>query len=265
MKEANIYLFKHFLAEHGANKLFCGLYKQYAFPNNPTSVEVYLSKVDSNDVITSAFKFPQNITTFGPDYWLELALKWEKRLKDASADGNIYSNQSMGKIAKQAAKPLDMWDMSKAERKAIRKDSTGSPTPRNGSTEEQNVLNGFKFFDIKKSVSRRLQDDQISVNTKTSNTITFNKTISEEICKSKLKTMQVAQKDNEQALFFVFSNDSNGLAFRYNDSNVCINNKELVKCLNEFFGQTGFYNVLHISKNMAKSKDYLSYKITKQQ
>lgn len=263
MKEANIALFKQFLTEHGANKLFCGLYKQYRFPENPQSVEVYLTQVDSNDAITSAFQFPDNITTFGPDYWLDLAVKWEERKKDATADGNIYGLHAADRMAKQAAKPLEMWDSRKFEKKRVRKPAAVPVTPRNGATEEQSVLSGFKFFDIKKASNRRLNDDQISLNIKSSYSITFNKTLSDEIRKSKLEYMQVGQKGSEQALFFVFSNDENGIAHRNNDSNVSVYSKELVCRIIEFFGLKDEYNVLHISKNMANSKDYITYKITK--
>ncbi len=264
MKVANIALFKQFLTEKGAEKMFTGMYRQYAFPDNPESVEDYLKEVDSENVISNAFKFPQNLIQYGPDYWFGLEQAWEKRLKDATEAGSrIYSAHASSRVAKMASKPLEMWHGPAFEKKRKPAPEEATTTPRNGATEEQHVLSGFKFFDIKKSSNRRLKINEVSINTKTSNSLTFNKTISEEICKSKLKYMQVGQLGEENALFFVFSNDENGIPHRYNESNINICNKALVTRINEFFEQSGDYNILHISKNMAKSKDYLTYKITK--
>ena len=263
MKVANIYLFKQFLTEKGAEKMFSGMYRQYAFPDNPTSVEDYLKEVDSDNVISNAFKFPENLIQYGPDYWFGLEKAWEKRLKDATENSNVYGAYAANKVAKMASKPLEMWNGPSFERKKKPAPEEATTTPRNGVTEEQQVLSGFKFFDIKKSTNRRLKDNLISINTRTSNSVTFNKTISDEIYKSKLKFMQVGQLGEENALFFVFSNDENGIPHRYNESNINICNKTLVNRINEFFEQSGDYNILHISKNMAKSKDYLTYKITK--
>ena len=83
MKKANIVLFKRFCRFNGINQLFAGLYKQFRFPESPEDIEEYLRKVDAYDVIVNAFKFPQNLTTFGPEYWLDVAVKWEQTLKNA--------------------------------------------------------------------------------------------------------------------------------------------------------------------------------------
>lgn len=62
MKVANIALFKRFLFENGVNTMFKGLYNQFRFPENPEDVEEYLEKVDQQNVILMAFKFPKNLS-----------------------------------------------------------------------------------------------------------------------------------------------------------------------------------------------------------
>jgi hypothetical protein len=261
MKPANIALFKQFLKEHGANKIFCGLYRQYPFPDNPTSVEEYLVKVDSDDVITSAFKFPSTLTNFGPDYWLDLAVKWESR-KVAASESGVYMAISRERISKQAAKPLEMWDGPIFKTREKAKPAPPPVAPRPNVTEEQMALNGFKFFELSEFSNRRLKDGYISINTHKSWRISFNREVSSEIKKSGLKYLRVAQKDDEKALYIIFMKDD-GLEWRENADNVCISRKQLVVRIVDFFGLEGAYNQLAISKNMAKTKDYLTYKITK--
>ncbi len=265
MKTANIALFKQFLKENGANKIFCGMYRQYPFPDNPPSVEDYLKEVDSDDVITNAFKFPPNLTTFGPDYWLDLAVKWEHRKASATEDGGQYHTSSKNRIERQAAKPLEVWEgpMFKKNQPEPKHEPKPSITPRPNMTEEQMALSGFKFFEFNQSSYRRLLDGYVSVNCHKGFRMTFNREVSVEIQKSKLKYFRIAQKGDEKALFVVFTNEAErSMAWRVNGDNVVFSCKELIVRILDFFGLKGEYNQLRISKNMANNSSYLTYKLT---
>lgn len=269
MKQANIALFKQFLNEEGANKIFCGLYRQFRFPEAPEDVEEYLKRVDSKDVILNAFKFPQGITTFGPEYWLSLAMKWEKRMIAATEKGSQYSHESSVRIAKESTKPLDVWEG--AARKKVgpapqpKAEEPVAPESRMVVSEEEMALSGFRFFNINRNPQQRLLDGFISVNIRSGSArVSFNSTVSEEIIKSGLKRFRIGQYGTEKALFFVFDNDVNGMEWRVNAKNVCFSSKELVVRIMDFFAIKEEYTQLVISKNMANKKDYLTYKITKQ-
>ncbi len=274
MKTANIALFKQFLNENGANKIFCGLYKQFHFPESPESVEEYLMKVDSKDAILNAFKFPHDVVTFGPEYWLNLAVRWEKRLVVATEETNHYSAKERKRVMKEAAKPLDVWEGSSFRQK-LAPETPPEPAPkeepvikeeeeREVVSEEEMALSGFHFFNINRNSQQRLLDGFVSVNIRSGSArVSFNSTVSEEIIKSGLKSFRIGQKGTEKALFIIFSNDAEGIPWRINAKNVCFSSKDLVVRIMDFFGIKEDYVQLKISKNMANKKDYLTYKLTK--
>ncbi len=275
MKPANIALFKQFLNDNGAKKLFCGLYRQFRFPEAPESVEEYLAKVDSRDVIINAFKFPQTVVTFGPEYWLNLAVKWEKKMIAATNKGSHYSHWNEERVEKEATKAIDTWEGSSPNAKAAPaaplKPKQETESVREEEQEEQEVLSekemalaGFHFFKLNKNPQQRLLDGFISVNIRSgSGKVSFNSTVSEEIIKSGLQRFRIGQKGTEKALFIVFSNDAEGMTWRVNGKNVCFSSKEWVVRIMDFFGIKEEYVQLKLSKNMANKKDYLTYKITK--
>ena len=72
MKPINIVLFKRFMRGNGLNQIFAGLYRQFHFPESPEDVEEYLEKVDANDVILNAFRFPKSVEGYDSANWILL-------------------------------------------------------------------------------------------------------------------------------------------------------------------------------------------------
>lgn len=268
MKDENISLFKRFLKTHGVNVMFAGMYRQYHFPESPEDVEEYLRKVDAKDAVVNAFKFPQNLQKFGPDYWLDIAIKWEDTLKHATENGfyNSYS-KNVEKYKREAAKPLTEFTAFLHPQGAKPKPVTVTTPakPRPSVSEEEAVISGFKFFEFEKNPNRRLVAGKISLNTNSGGfRVTFNNDVSEEIKKSKHRYFRIAQKDGDSSkLYFIFSDDPQGLAWRESGGNVTFSNKQLVVAMKDFFGIKGIYEQLNISKNMAHSNDYLTYSVSR--
>ncbi|MBQ9532655.1 MAG: hypothetical protein IJR71_01645 [Prevotella sp.] len=267
MKDENIALFKRFLKTHGINVMFAGMYKQFHFPESPEDVEDYLRKVDAKDAVINAFKFPQNLQKFGPDYWLDIAVKWEETLKVAT-NGGYYTTapKAVEKFGREAAKPLREFTafLHPNGEKPKPVSVTTPPKPRPAISEEQAVTSGFKFLEFEKNPNRRLVAGKISLNTNSGGfRVTFNNEVSEEIKKSKHRFFRIAQRDGDSKLYFIFSDDSQGLEWRESGGNVTFSNKQLVVAMKDFFGIKGVYEQLNISKNMANSKDYLTYSISK--
>lgn len=231
-------------------------------------------KVDSKDAILNAFKFPHDVVTFGPEYWLNLAVRWEKRLVVATEETNHYSAKERKRVMKEAAKPLDVWEGSSFRQK-LAPETPPEPAPkeepvvkeeeeREVVSEEEMALSGFHFFNINRNSQQRLLDGFVSVNIRSGSArVSFNSTVSEEIIKSGLKSFRIGQKGTEKALFIIFSNDAEGIPWRINAKNVCFSSKDLVVRIMDFFGIKEDYVQLKISKNMANKKDYLTYKLTK--
>lgn len=275
MKDANIVLFKRFLRQNGLNQLFAGLYKQFRFPESPEDVEEYLVKVDARDVIINAFKFPQNLTTFGADFWLSVAVKWEQTMQNAGKSG-AYSRYEANKasfksaLEKPLSKPCDKDPLRKEEPQPIEYAEKNPPAPekRTGITEEQAVVSNFEFIDFGKITKgrRKLNANMVSVNRKTSNCITINQEISNEIWNSKLEYAHFRWMADTNTLVIVFSNDEEkGLTFRKKaeSGNLTISNKALVEYVAKVFDLKNDLSHLRISSNKANSKDYLTYHITK--
>lgn len=270
MKDENIALFKRFLKTNGINVMFAGMYRQFHFPESPEDVEEYMRKVDAKDAIINAFKFPQNLSKFGPDYWLEMAVKWEDTLKIHTENG--YYNtapHSVERYKREAAKPLTEFTAylhpkgEKPKPKPIT--VTTPPKPRPTVSEEQAAISGFKYFAFDKNPNRRLVAGKISLNTNSGGfRVTFNHDVSEEIIKSKHQYFRIAQREDDSSkLYFIFSDDAQGLEWRESGGNVTFSNKQLVVAMKDFFGIEGIYEQLNISKNMARSKDYLTYSVSK--
>jgi len=276
MKDANIVLFKRFLRQNGLNQLFAGLYKQFRFPESPEDVEEYLVKVDARDVIINAFKFPQNLTMFGAEYWLNIAVKWEQTMQNAAISG-MYSRYEANKasfksaLEKPLAKPCNKDPMRKEEPQPIESVVKNPPAPekRTGVTEEQAVVNNFEFIDFGNVTKgrKKLNANMLSVNRKSNCAcVTLNQEISKQVWASGLQYAHFKLLADINTLVVVFSNDeTRGLAIRKKSEsgNLTISNKALVAYISKVFDLKSELEHLRISSNKANSKEYLTYHITK--
>lgn len=129
-------------------------------------------------------------------------------------------------------------------------------------TEEQMALSGFTMMKLSKTSTHcMLSNDQITINTKSGNRITFNKFITEEIVKSGHKYIHIFSREN--AVYFLFDDtNKDAVIWRENGSNVVFSNKYIVDNILKFFGLKG-NQTMTISKNMSKTSNNLFYKITK--
>jgi len=262
MKTANIALFKEFLVGEGLDKMFVGMYKQCPFPENPANIEEYFKNVDVSEVVMNAFRFPEGLEKFGLDFWFDVAIKWEKKLREATADGSQYATYNQAKIERKAAKPLSMWQTPQKSN-AVQKKEPTEQKPRVVQTDEEAVVSDFKFFSINESSHRKLLDGRISITANQSgHRLTFNRTVSEEIVNANLLKFQIGQKGEDKHLYMVFSNNADGINWRSNSGNVVIANKPLVVKICKFFGLKEGYEQLAISKNQANVKSLLVYKIS---
>lgn len=278
MKDANIVLFKRFLRQNGMNQLFAGLYKQFRFPESPEDVEEYLRKVDARDAIINAFKFPEHLTTFGADYWLNVAVKWEQTMKNAGESG-VYSRFEASKasfkhaLEKPLAMPSDKDPMRKNEPVDIARQEPKTDKPvtdtRSGMTEEQAAVNNFEFIDFGKPIKgrRKLNANMLSVNRKENCAcITINQEISNEIWESNLQYAHFTLLTDTNTFVMVLSNDEEkGLSIRKKSGsgNLTISNKALIAYVSKVFDLKSDLEHLRISSNKANSKEYLTYHITK--
>lgn len=291
MKAANIALFKRFLFENGVNTIFKGLYTQYRFPENPESVEEYLEKVDSQNVILMAFKFPRTMPNyrFGQDFWTEKAVQWERLVEKMTKEGYYCTNpKSVARYNEECDTPLerfkkglrDVIKQGAQEQHAGKKDNLPSmQQERPYADDESAVKSGFKqiktsglkgigtfkYFDLTKKSSPKMQEDEISISSKKgSYKLTFNKRVTEQIANAGLKNFRIGQDEATGEVRILFGNFEDGHDFTISKStNLTIANKSLVGILYSIFSLKEPLTTLYLSKNLANSKDYIVFVITK--
>lgn len=285
MKTANIALFKRFLYEHGVNTMFKGLYKQFGFKENPEDVEEYFLKIDQQNVILSAFKFPESMSgyKYGTDFWTDMAVKWEELVKKMTEGGSYYTSypQVIERQKKEAETPLER--IRKGLKNVILEKPPKAklavePPKRETVDEEQAAVTGFrtvaanptgtfKYFDLKKEGGkRRLNGDELSLSNKpTAYKLTFNKEVSALIQQRGLTNFRIGQDDVTREVRIVFGKfRDNAIPFTLAKSaNVTIASKQLVGILSDIFDLKEQITILHLSKNIAKTEEYVSYVITK--
>lgn len=298
MKVANIALFKRFLTENGVNTMFKGLYSQYRFEENPENVEDYLKKVDSSDVILLAFKFPKTMKNYkyGEDFWTEMAVKWESLVAKMTTE-NYYTtyHKAVERYHKEAAIPLDRFN--KGLRDVVKKTWEGrsdkpkqqpEPAQRPTVIDEETAavthfeavphpkpqasglkgIGTFKYFDLNQTrTSPKMKEDEFSVSAKKgSYKLTFNKVISEMITNAGLTRFRIGADEITGEVRILFGNfdEDDSYAFTVSKStNLTIANKSLVGILMHVFELKDTLQTLYLSKNLANSKDFIVFRITK--
>lgn len=288
MKPLNIILFKRFMRVNGINQLFAGMYRQLRFPGSPEDIEEYLKKVDANDVVINAFKFPAEMGDFkyGNSYWFDVALKWQKSMENARVSGFYKKKANMEWVEMELTRPLAapnrhairefISEEPKTESKTPapcvrekedREESGNAILPNNEAAKENLSVHKFDFIDFgKKSMRAGLNENTISFHNHKSNySLVFNSIITKEVEKSGLLYSHFSFIEDKKIFAIVFSNDpAKGLPVRNVISkNLTISNKALLGYVTSFFGiQSNLNGYLYISKNKANSKDYLTYHIT---
>ena len=291
MKVANIALFKRFLFENGVNTMFKGLYNQFHFDGSPEDVEDYLKEVDCQNVILMAFKFPKNAENMkhGQDYWMTMAVKWDALVEKMTKEGyyNTYP-KAVARYQEEAETPLEYFkrgllgvikqnyheDLKKKKeirntapaRPAIDEETAAMNGFRNVPTSGLKGIGTFKYFDLSKKSSPKMQDDEISISSKKGcYKLTFNKRISEMVTNAGLKRFRIGQDEVTGEVRILFGNFEDSLEFTVSKStNITIANKSLIGILTHVFALKEALTTLYLSKNLANSKDFIVFRISKE-
>lgn len=301
MKVANIALFKRFLTENGVNTMFKGLYSQYRFEENPENVEDYLKEIDSSDVILMAFKFPKTMKNFkhGEDFWTDMAVKWENLLVKMTKE-SYYTTypKAVERYHREAETPLDRFnkglrdvikkkwegkgdnpaqqpEKKPEQRPAIMDEETAAVAQFNAVPHTKPQVTGlkgigtFKYFDLSQTrTSPKMKEDEFSISAKKgSYKLTFNKTISEMITGAGLTRFRIGADEITGEVRILFGNfdETDSWPFTVSKStNLTIANKSLVGILMHVFQLKETLQTLYLSKNLANSKDFIVFRITKE-
>ncbi len=291
MKVANIALFKRFLTEHGVNTIFKGLYNQYHFEENPEGVEDYLKQVDCQNVILTAFKFPKTMDNyrFGQDYWTGMAVKWETLVGKMTKEGYYNTfHKAVERYQREAETPLERFnkglrdiikkrwqEQMQEEEKKQQPETVKIPTAHektviteSGAVQSPGLrdFGSFEYFDLSKKSSPKMQEDEFSISSKKgSYKLTFNKRVTEQISMAGLKNFRIGQDKITGEVRILFGNFEDGMEFTISKStNLTIANKSLVGILTNVFGLKEALTTLYLSRNLANSKDYIVFRITKE-
>ena len=296
MKPYHIALFKHFIDGHGMTTPFINLFKNYPLKKNPKSVEEYLKEADEKEVLLYAFYFKTN-SRWGYDYWNEKQKRFLEYLdehKDDAEQDTWYELKGLCKILR------NNWDTKhwKQESKFATAQRMGIELPEylehikeekkdddekelvdleteQGKTiseylkpEKKSIFGEFDFIDIKPKShdSRRLKDDEISINTRGDRgRITFNQKLSKEI-KDRGGYEYAAIMKNKRGDILIILNDEKGVTVQDGNSrkngNVSISSKVLVEKIVLYMDITNDYEIVNV-KEVEKTSDYVAYLLTK--
>ena len=134
--------------------------------------------------------------------------------------------------------------------------------------EKKSIFGEFDFIDIKPKShdSRRLKDDEISINTRGDRgRITFNQKLSKEI-KDRGGYEYAAIMKNKRGDILIILNDEKGVTVQDGNSrkngNVSISSKVLVEKIVLYMDITNDYEIVNV-KEVEKTSDYVAYLLTK--
>lgn len=134
--------------------------------------------------------------------------------------------------------------------------------------EEKSIFGEFEFLDLhnKPSSRRRLQDDELSVNTRSNKArITFNQKISNEI-KKRGGYEYAALLRNKKGDVALILNDQKGVSlqdgFQRENANVLISSKVLVEKVVTLLDISNEYEIIKATE-VERTKDYVVYILTK--
>lgn len=301
MIKENIALFKRFIIGRGLDTIYTSFY--YDDIKNKMPLEEFLLIVDEKEVLANAFYIKGDETNTSPfrkrSYWLDMQQKFDDECRHAGNNG-WYSAWNVKNINKWLKAPIGIMAQKQAEAKRKKMEAEkkkaeapkveeptpapptpATPTPPQPNAEIQEEHNKkdkmgmkgtspFKFFDLKHHSPAKQQGmNELQVSNKEGSTyrVTFSKKHSAEIIESGLRYMAIGQDEYTSAVRIVF-NDEGGLEYPQSclgKNSVVINSRALTKLLSELFDMEEDSYTLNISDNLAHSKKYLTYQITKKQ
>lgn len=280
--------FRSFLESRGALTLFNGYLRDIGY--NEKDFETYIKEVEPLMAVRYAFpwdKFTKIIN------WEKVNDEWEniciiKGYHNLSGDVK-KALKELFKDKQNRLKKCPKCGLYKDESQFYKRGENGLQSHcidcckahgrlRNGTTgiyREEEVINDkkekdmedFTFFDFAPATGqgRKLEENTFGVNNKLGNRyVTFSKNKSNEIIDGEFDHLRVREDNITGDLCFVFTKNT-GLPFNYkNKKSIIINSKQLVDFLSSKMGvNLGENKVFKLSENMAKTNDFLTYKILK--
>lgn len=284
MKLQEIAMFKNFVKDRGMDDLFINLYVKYRLKQNPLSIEEYLVQADADNVMVSAFYWVTN-SHFGYDFWQDFQRRWDRYRVEKLGEypmSDIRNFKGKGKVLRHNWDSPQFWKtearVDSAERYGVMMDKD-EVERINSEYKRQNIgkkvsfdnmadpLKDFEMVDITRKKTKRIADDEISLNTRSKFNVTFNQATTSEMNK-RGGYEYAALRVNKKGEVCLFLNDETGVPIvdgkRKDGScgNAAINSKTLCLRIKELLGVEEGYVILKIKK-IAHTDDYAAYLLTK--
>lgn len=241
-KERGVFI--NFLKNNGALTIFRGAIRTHGIDSK--DFKEYETNVSAIFAIRYAFPWEKII---GVDYWKNLNDKWET----ICARNNFSDIQGYSTDPDKLKEAISELFEGKQWRKI-----------------KNNSMKDFIFHDFtQRAVCRKMEADEFSLNhSDKSHSITFNQELSERVKSMGLNKMRVMENGITGELYFVF-NKEEGMNICYTGAksdnrrpNATFNNKKLTEFMAERLSHPyGKREVYKLSRNMAKSDDFLTFKI----
>ena len=281
-------MFKNFVKDRGMDDLFINLYVKYRLKQNPLSIEEYLVQADADNVMLSAFYWLTN-SHFGYDFWQDFQQRWDRYRVEKLGEypmSDIRNFKGKGKVLRHNWDSPQFWKtearVDSAERYGVMMDKD-EVERINSEYKRQNIdkkvvfdtkanddtdpLKDFEMVDITRKKTKRIADDEISLNTRSKFNVTFNQATTSEMNK-RGGYEYAALRVNKKGEVCLFLNDETGVPIvdgkRKDGScgNAAINSKTLCLRIKELLGVEEGYVILKIKK-IAHTDDYAAYLLTK--
>lgn len=241
-------IFNKFLQERGAFTLFRGALRSYGFDTK--DFKEHVSGVSA--IFAIRYSFPWD-KVLGRYYWEKINDEWENVcIKKGLSDLHIYADDP--NRVKTAIRELfgeEQW------------------TKKHKSIEDMNDFI-YHDFPVSNRGGKKMGKDEFSLNlTDKSNAVTFNQETSNQVKEAGFKKMRVMENAITGELYFVF-NHTDGMSFAFTGQssdhparkpNATFNNKRLASFLVSKLGLQEGRHILKLSDNLAKTDDYLTFKI----
>ena len=240
MTNKQIGIFDSFLRRHGASNMFSKAYESHKDSN--LSEKEYKKNV--HPLMALRYAFPWE-SFYQKTYWEDLNDNWESVcIRNGFTREQNYDESKIKENMRTLFNDLQTLENRKTK------------------------MEDFTFFDFGQTTQRSgyMKADEFSLNhTKNNYTVTLNMEVSNMIREGKFDHLRIRMDNITGEIHLIFTRDK-GLKFRSEEGikkNVSISSKEMVQFLVHQFGindESG-REIIKISKNLANSNDFLTFKI----
>lgn len=226
-------LFKRFLNNHGMNTMFAGLYNQFKYEDNPSTVQEYLAQVPRNMVIAYAFDVTRLTNqNFGAKYWNDLDQKWRN-----------FINKSDERKGFEIPEVERQEKAIKREEKAGKKDALMA-----------NDWSGLDLLNVNAASHRSVQmpgENEIRINNRSKYVVVLNENICRTIDNAGFDTMAIQVDRNTNRMVLVFGRSLQFNVSKYSKDVKCVQYKAVVELLEKYL-EIKFNPDMHYYINIAQ-------------